>query len=207
VRVTGATIHGGRIASLDTTLGDMSGAAFMLAAGPWSGIVGQCLGLDIPVRAIRRQIAVTTPIAGITRALPFVIDFGQSLYFHYESGGILTGMSNHAQAAGFDTCVDEGWRETHIAAAIRRMPLLADAQIASEWAGLYEVTPDDQPILGRLPQLDNLYACTGFSGHGLMHGPAAGLVMAEEILDGSAHSIDIASVRWRTFGEGEYNVV
>ncbi len=206
-RVTGARTQSGRIVSLETTIGEVSGEAFLLAAGPWSGVVGQCLGVDIPVRAIRRQIAVTAPIAGITRALPFLIDFGQSLYFHYESGGILTGMSNHDELPGFDTSVDEAWRETHVSAAIRRIPLLADAQIASEWAGLYEVTPDDQPILGRLPQLDNLYACTGFSGHGLMHGPAAGLVMAEEIVDGRAHSVDIAPVRWRTFGAGEYNVV
>ena len=207
-RVTGARTAGGRIVSLETTIGEVSGGAFLLAAGPWSGVVGRCLGVDVPVRAIRRQIAVTAPIASITRALPFLIDFGQSLYFHYESGGILTGMSNHDELPGFDTTVDEAWRETHVSAAIQRLPLLADAQIASEWAGLYEVTPDDQPILGRLPQLDNLYACTGFSGHGLMHGPAAGLVMAEEIVDGRAHSVDIAPAAVaHVCGAGEYNVV
>ena len=63
------------------------------------------------------------------------------------------------------------------------------------------------PIIGRLPALENLYACTGFSGHGLMHGPAAGLAVTEEILDGAAHTVDIAPLRWRTFGAGEYNVV
>jgi len=207
VRVTGARVSGGRIESVYTPVGDVSGGAFLLAAGPWSGAVGRYFGLDVPVRPIRRQIAVTAPIQGITRAFPFVIDFGQSMYFHYESGGVLTGMSNHEQTPGFDTSVDESWREIHVEAAVRRLPLLADAHIASEWAGLYEVTPDDQAIVGRLPQLDNLYACTGFSGHGLMHGPAAGLVIAEEILDGSAHTVDIAPLRWRTFGEGEYNVV
>ncbi|MBI4503215.1 MAG: FAD-binding oxidoreductase [Gemmatimonadetes bacterium] len=58
----------------------------------------------------------------------------------------------------------------------------------SEWAGLYEVTPDDQPILGRLSQPEGLFACTGFSGHGFMPGPASGLVIAEEIIDGRAHT-------------------
>jgi sarcosine oxidase, subunit beta len=207
VRVTGARVRGGRIQAVETSAGDVSGAAFLLAAGPWSGVVGRKLGLDIPVEPVRRQIAVTAPIPGLTRAWPFLIDFGQSMYFHYEGGGILTGMSNRGEPPGFDTAVDEAWREVHVTAAVRRLPLLADAQIASEWAGLYEVTPDDQPILGRLPQLDNLYACTGFSGHGLMHGPAAGLVIAEEIVDGAAHTIDIAPLRWRTFGDGEYNVV
>lgn len=206
-RVTGARLRGARIESLDTSAGACTGGAFLLAAGPWSGVVGRYFDIDIPVQPIRRQIAVTAPIPGITRSLPFVIDFGQSLYFHYEGGGILTGMSNHDEHPGFDTSVDEAWRETHVAAAMRRLPLLADALIATEWAGLYEVTPDDQPILGRLPQLENLYACTGFSGHGLMHGPAAGLLVAEEVLDGAAHTIDIAPLRWRAFGEGEYNVV
>jgi sarcosine oxidase, subunit beta len=207
VRVIGAQMRNGRIMSLDTTAGTVSGQAFVLAAGPWSGAVANHFGLDVPVRPIRRQIAVTAPIPQITRGFPFLIDFGQSLYFHYEGGGLLTGMSNHDEPPGFDTSVDESWREVHVEAAVRRLPLLGDAEIASEWAGLYEVTPDDQPILGRLPQLDNLYACTGFSGHGLMHGPAAGLLMAEEILDGAAHTIDIAPLRWRTFGEGEYNVI
>jgi sarcosine oxidase subunit beta len=207
VKVTGARLRGGRIETLHTTAGDVAGSAFLLTTGPWSGVVGRHFGIELPVHPIRRQIVVTAPIPAITRSFPFVIDFGQSMYFHYEGGGILTGMSNHNEPPGFDTSVDESWREVHVEAAMRRLPLLADAQIATEWAGLYEVTPDDQPIIGRLPQLDNLYACTGFSGHGLMHGPAAGLVIAEEILDGAAHTIDIASLRWRTFGAGEYNVV
>ena len=207
VRVTGATVQNGAIRSLKTTAGDIAGDTFLLAAGPWSGAVGRSLGVDIPVNPIRRQIAVTSPIAGLTRAFPFVIDFSQSLYFHYEGAAILTGMSNHDQQPGFDISIDETWRERHVEAAMQRLPLIAEAGIASEWAGLYEVTPDDQAIIGRLPQLENLYACCGFSGHGLMHGPAAGLVIAEEILDGKAHTIDIAPLRWRTFGAGEYNVI
>jgi sarcosine oxidase, subunit beta len=89
--------------------------------------------------------------------------------------------------------------------------MLADAEIAAEWAGLYEVTPDDQPILGRMSQVDGLVVCAGFSGHGLMHGPAAGLLTAEEILDGRATTIDIDPLRFARFGAGisvgEYNVV
>ena len=68
-----------------------------------------------------------------------------------------------------------------------------------------------QPILGRIPHVNGLLACAGFSGHGLMHGPAAGMLMAEEILDGRAKTIDIDPLRWSRFelgvGAGEYNVV
>ena len=120
-------------------------------------------------------------------------------------------MSNRDEPPGFDTSVDESWRLHHLENAMERLPLLGDAEIAAEWAGLYEVTPDDQPILGALPQVDGLFACAGFSGHGLMHGPAAGLVIAEEILDGRATTIDIDGLRWGRFeagvDAGEYNVV
>ena len=142
---------------------------------------------------------------------PFVIDFSKSLYFHREGRGILTGKSNVDQEAGFDTTVDEEWRLRHLEEAMERLPLLGDAEISAEWAGLYEVTPDDQPILGKLPQVDGLFSCAGFSGHGLMHGPAAGLLLAEEILDGRAHTVDIDPLRYARFATGaavgEYNVV
>jgi sarcosine oxidase subunit beta len=120
-------------------------------------------------------------------------------------------MSNRDEPPAFDTSVDEEWRLHHLENALERLPMLADAEISAEWAGLYEVTPDDQPILGRMPQVDGLVVCAGFSGHGLMHGPAAGLLMAEEILDGRASTIDIDPLRFVRFGTGasvgEYNVV
>jgi glycine/D-amino acid oxidase-like deaminating enzyme len=109
-----------------------------------------------------------------------------------------------------------GWvgrldRKKRVEDFLRAAALLAETELLAEWAGLYEVTPDDQPILGRLPHADGLFVCAGFSGHGLMHGPAAGLLMAEEILDGRARTIDIDALRWGRFASGadaaEFNVV
>jgi len=183
----------------------------IIAAGPWSGSVGILAGIDLPVQPVRRQIMVTRPIEGIGPDFPFVIDFSKSLYFHYESGGILTGMSNPDQETGFDISVDEEWRVTHFSHAVERMPVLEFSEVLTEWGGLYEVTPDAQPILGRLPQVDGLYSCTGFSGHGFMHGPICGLLLAEEVLDGCAQTVDIDPLRWERFESGslagEYNVV
>ena len=92
-----------------------------------------------------------------------------------------------------------------------RMPLLENAGISSRWAGLYEVSPDAHPILGKVDEVEGLYLIDGFSGHGFMHGPACGLLLAEEILDGSAHTLDITSLRLSRFRKGqpiqEYNVV
>jgi sarcosine oxidase subunit beta len=208
---TAIGIEGGRVTRVVTAAGAISTPAVVIAAGPWTGDVGAMAGVSLPVQPIRRQIAVTREIAGLRPDFPFVIDFSRALYFHREGNGILTGMSNRDEPPGWDTRVDETWRLHHLENAMERLPLLADAEIMAEWAGLYEVTPDDQPILGALPHADGLFVCAGFSGHGLMHGPGAGLLMSEEILDGRAHTIDIDPLRWARFeagvGAGEYNVV
>jgi sarcosine oxidase subunit beta len=187
----------------------------VVAAGAWSAAIGAMLGVELPIQPIRRQIAVTAPITGLRPDFPFVIDFSRALYVHREGAGLLTGMSNRDERPGYDTRVDDAWRLVHLENALERMPMLADAEIAAEWAGLYEVTPDDQPILGAIPDVPGTFICAGFSGHGLMHGPAAGMLMAEEILDGRATTIDIDPLRYARFAAGaasdanmgEYNVV
>jgi sarcosine oxidase subunit beta len=208
---TGIDIAGGKVAGVTTKDGRIATPNVVIAAGPWSGLVGEMAGIELPVEPIKRQIAVTSEIPDLRADFPFIIDFSRSLYFHREGRGILTGKSNANQEPGFDTTVDEDWRLRHLEEAMERLPLLAEAEISAEWAGLYEVTPDDQPILGKLPQADGLFSCAGFSGHGLMHGPGAGLLLAEEILDGRAHTVNIDPLRFARFGAGaavgEYNVV
>ena len=209
--VTGIDVVDGKVTGVTTKDGTIATSKVVVAAGAWSGLIGDMAGVEIPIVPIKRQIAVMNDIPGLRPDFPFVIDFSRSLYFHREGRGILTGKSNADQEPGFDTTVDEDWRLRHIEEALERLPLLADAEISAEWAGLYEVTPDDQPILGKLPQVDGLYSCAGFSGHGLMHGPGAGLLLAEEILDGRAHTVDIDPLRYSRFATGaavgEYNVV
>jgi sarcosine oxidase subunit beta len=91
------------------------------------------------------------------------------------------------------------------------MPLLEGSGLAHHWAGLYEMTPDAHPLVGRLEPLANAYVVAGFSGHGFMHGPIAGKLLAEVILDGGATSLDIESLRPNRFGVGrsvrEFNVI
>lgn len=208
---TAIHIEDGRVTGVSTKDGRIATRNVVIAAGPWSGLVGDLAGIELPVEPIKRQIAVTSEIPNLRPDFPFVIDFARSLYFHKEGRGILSGKSKIDQEPGFDTTVDEDWRLRHLEEAMERLPLLADAEISAEWAGLYEVTPDDQAILGKLPQADGLFSCAGFSGHGLMHGPAAGLVLAEEILDGRAHSVNIDPLRYQRFAAGaavaEYNVI
>ncbi len=95
-------------------------------------------------------------------------------------------------------------------AAVKRMPLLETVGLTSRMAGLYEVTPDAHPIIGKTP-LSGYYLICGFSGHGFMHGPIAGKLLSEIILDGQASTLDISMLDLARFTEQrlikEYNVV
>lgn len=197
--------------SLRTTQGDLSAELLVNAAGPWSGQVSNLLGVPLPIIPLRRQMLMTTATPTLPPDFPFVIDFAQSLYFHPEGDGLITGMSNPHESPGFDEAVNEEWEAVHLEAAVARLPLLATAGRRSHWAGLYEITPDAHPIIAAVPPAPGYYVVTGFSGHGFMHGPAAGLLMAEIILDGRAHTLDISALDYTRFAEGrlirEYNVI
>src|SRR5919106_53656 len=203
--VTGIRRDGNRIAGVDTPRGSIDTPVVVNACGAWAPELGRMVGVDIPIQPIRRQMAVTAPIPNLPPDFPFVIFFRESLYFHREGQGILTGKSNPAETPGFKLSVDPEWEEVHLAEAVERMPILGDAGLQSRWAGLYEVTPDAHPILGRIPTVEGFYVMAGFSGHGFMHGPIAGRLMAEEIVDGKAATVDIDPFRYDRFLVGELN--
>lgn len=208
--VTGIRLRADEVEAVETTQGTISTRMIVNTAGPWSGLIGQMAGMEIPIVPIRRQMFTTNALPEIPRDFPFVIDFGQALYFHRSGDGLLVGMSNPNQEPGFDQSVDEDFEYVNLEAAIQRMPLLERASRASHWAGLYEVTPDAHPILGGC-EIKGFTICTGFSGHGFMHGPVAGKLMSEYILDGMFSTVDVSMLDLARFEEGrliqEYNVV
>ncbi len=208
--VTAIETRGGKVSAALTNHGRLATPRVLNAAGPWAAAIGQMAGLDLPIVPIRRQWLTTTPLPGLPEDFPFVIDFAQSLYFHREGQGVLTGMSNPDQVPGTDQSVDREWELVAMEAAAKRLPMLETAGVASRLAGLYEVTPDAHPILGATP-LEGFYVCAGFSGHGFMHGPICGKLLAEEILDGRATTLNIDDVRFDRFARRatpqEYNVV
>jgi sarcosine oxidase subunit beta len=210
VEVTGISLEAGKIISVETNIGKIDTPCVINAAGPWAGKVGSLAGLNIPITPLRRQMLTTTPLPSIPPDFPFVIDFAQSLYFHREGEGLLTGMSNPNEVPGFDQAVDSEWEIMHLDSATKRMPLLEKAGLLSHWAGLYENTPDAHPIIGKTP-IKGFYICAGFSGHGFMHGPITGKLMSEIILDGQASSLNISVLEFDRFESGrlikEYNVI
>ena len=209
--VTGISVDGGRIRAVETPAGSIETPVVVNACGAWAPELGKMVGVDIPIDPIRRQVVVTAPFPDLRPDFPFVIFFADSLYFHREGPGILTGQSNNNERPGFKLDVDQEWEARHVEAAVRRFPRLGDAGFLTSWAGLYEVTPDAHPILGRVAEVEGFHVMAGFSGHGFMHGPVAGLLMAEEIVDGRASTVDIDPFRLERFTSGElhpeYNVI
>lgn len=201
VEVTGIQVEGGRVRAVETPHGTIATATVVNAAGAWAGLVGRMVGLDIPITPLRRQWLTTTPLPDLPEDFPFVIDFAQALYFHPEGRGLLTGMSNPNEKPGFFLNVDPEWELVHMEAAMRRLPMLEQAGVVARVAGLYEVTPDAHPILGPT-DVEGFYICAGFSGHGFMHGPAAGLLMAEWIVDGAPKTVDVTMLDLKRFAEG-----
>lgn len=210
VEVIGIQVEGGEVRGVVTNQGEVSSPIVVNASGPWSGLIGKMAGVDLPITPIRRQMLTTSSLPDIPHDFPFVIDFAQSLYFHREGDGLLTGMSNQDEKPGFDQNIDEDFELVNLEAAIARLPMLEHAGLTSHWAGLYEVTPDAHPIFGKTP-IQGFLVVTGFSGHGFMHGPIAGKLMSEFILDGKFISLDVSSLDLARFEENrmikEYNVV
>ncbi|MDP1546897.1 MAG: FAD-dependent oxidoreductase [Anaerolineales bacterium] len=208
--VTGITVSGGEVRAVQTSLGEVQTRMVLNAAGPWAGLIGQMAGVELPIVPLRRQMFTTNPLKEVPGDFPFVIDFAKSLYFHREGEGLLIGMSNQNEKPGFDQNVDEDFELENLEAAIERMPLVEKASRAAHWAGLYEVTPDAHPIYGGT-EVKGFTVCTGFSGHGFMHGPVSGKLMSEFILDGKYSTLDVSMLDLKRFEEGrlikEYNVV
>jgi sarcosine oxidase subunit beta len=172
------------------------------AAGVWAPALAATVGLDLPIEPLPRHIAVTAPFAGRPERRTLVIDAETTFYFHREGEGVLMGMPRHGESSTFDTRVDDGFiADELLPAAIRRYPRLEDASLATTWVGLYEMTPDRHPILGPVASHAGLYLAAGFSGHGFQHAPIVGKLMAEQIVDGQARTVDISSLGLARFGQ------
>lgn len=210
VEVTGIEVASGRVQGVRSSAGDVATRMVINCAGPWSASIGRMAGIEIPVLPYRRHIAVTGTFPAVPRNTPMTVDFQTSLYFHPEGDGVLIGMSDREESPGFGTDVDWGFMEKVFEQAARRAPALASAGVKTAWAGLYEITPDHQAILGPVGELEGFWCAGGFSGHGFMQAPAAALLLTQLLLDHQPE-IDISSFAFERFARGalvkERNVI
>jgi sarcosine oxidase, subunit beta len=151
---------------------------------------------------VRRNVYVTAPRAR-RRVHPLTVDLGSGFYFRGEGEPLQFGRSNPHEPPGFTRGVDWDWLEPTLAAGIARFPWLADETLDERacWAAFYEVTPDHNPVLGRMPGADGWVNACGFSGHGVQQAPAVGRVIAEELVHGTATTIDIEPLRYERFAK------
>lgn len=193
-----------------TADGAVRTSTVVVAAGAWSKAVGEMVGAELPVEPLRRQMAVTRPLTPTPPRVPFTIDFSTSLYFHNCDDGLLLGMSDPAQEYGFDTGYTEEWFPAFREAARMCAPDLVDMPVASGWAGLYEMTPDCNALIGEFASVGRVLYATGFSGHGFLQAPAAGEVIRDLYLDVSPF-VDVTPLSAERFDgtpvQRELNVV
>lgn len=201
--VTAIHRDGDRVTGVGTPDGRIDCDVLVNAAGPWARAVGRLAGLDVPVLPYRRSIYMTEEFSALPDGMPFTFDVASGFYIRKEGRGLLFGLSNPNEPSSERLDVDWAWLDTVLEAGVGRFPRLEDARLAEKkcWSGLYEITPDHMPVMGRHPELPNYIDASGFSGHGVMHSPATGLLMAEEILDGRARTIDIEELRITRFAE------
>lgn len=209
------------VSGVQTSQGAIATRTIVNAAGPWAGQIGRMAGIDVPVTPERRHVFIAQPEGGgswddprhrgqapATRVL--VIDFETTFYFHREGGGVLFGMADPDERPGFDITVRWDFLPRVTDVALVRLPALANASITHAWAGLYEMTPDHNAIIGPSADLDGFYTVAGFSGHGFQHSPAAGRIVAD-LISGRDPGIDLGSFAPNRFDtvatRGEANVV
>lgn len=209
--VTGFRKNGSRVASVLTNRGEIECNWVVNAAGPWSQDVGRLLGIELGTYAERHEIAVSEPLQRML--WPLVVDFHVSIYFRQSAhGSFVFGHGNPGEKPSYN--IRGSWRfiEQISKKLTTLMPALKDIAIVRQWAGLYDMSPDAQPILGKVSDdAENFLVAIGYSGHGFMLAPISGVLMAELIVDGHAHSqpIDALSIN-RFQGEKkhrEHNVV
>jgi sarcosine oxidase subunit beta len=203
-------LDGGAIRALGTSKGEVETSAVVCAAGAWSGRVGAMAGVDLPVTPSRRQVLLTEPVPGLPEHLPMTIDLASTFYFHREGPGLLMGMSLEDEPPGFNLERDDAWIPRLAEAIARRAPSLAEVGVAGGWAGLYEVTPDHNALIGEAPRPARFLYATGFSGHGFLQGPAVGEAVRDLFL-GRPPPVDVTPLTVDRFGEGrdryEHNIV
>ena len=213
--VTGIEVEGGRVAGVRTTRGGgrISTRVVVNASGAWAAETARLAGVEIPVVPLRRGLVSVQP--AVPRAtleeLPMVIDMSNGFHFRPESRdvgttpGVLLAWPDEAETPGFKLDFDPSFTEKVFERARKRVPsLVAGATVNAERsrAGLYEVTPDHHAIIGEAPGLCGLFLANGFSGHGVMHSPATGRLLAELILDGRASLLDVSALSPERFATG-----
>jgi glycine/D-amino acid oxidase-like deaminating enzyme len=204
-RVSGLTRSGKRVVEAQLASGDTVRAdVFVNATGAWAGEVCAMVGMPLPIVPLRRFEHYFTASSPLER-LPYVKDVDR-LAFRSEGVGFSGGLVDSDEPRGFNFEVDHGYFERVVWPALaHRFPAFEAARCHRTWSGLYEQCElDGNPVIGNWPgELENFYVVSGFSGHGMMHAPAAGRAIAELIATGSFQTLDLSRLGYERIIRGE----
>ena len=156
---------------------DVSARVKIEARGAWSGA---------PITPVRRNAIATVPTDILPENMPMTIWAADWYHLRVRDGRVLLLWPD-------DPLVDDAaWLDRVLTWTRERAPIVADLPIGEQWSGFYEMTPDKHALLGRVH--DNLYIAAGASGHGVMHAPALGHLLAELIVEGET-SMDVSALK------------
>jgi sarcosine oxidase, subunit beta len=203
--VTGIRTDSRGVAGVETNDRFISSRVVVNAAGAWAGQVARLAGVDLPVEPLRRMLVPTEPFDKISHDSPMVIDMATGFHFRPESLGILMAWNDPDETPGFKTNFDPAFIEKILTRGVDRVPCLEEVEVNPRraWAGLYEMTPDHHPVLGAVSTVPGLFLANGFSGHGVMHSPATGRILADLILTGKCDLVETGLLAFDRFATGK----
>lgn len=180
-RVTDLETEGNRITGVVTDRGRIRTPRVICAAGAWSPQITKLVGLDLPSHPHRHEICSTEPLKPFLK--PFVGDLATGLYFSQSMRGeIVGGISNARVPEGLDQGSSLRFLALYARSLTRAMPELGGVRILRQWSGCYDITPDGNPLVGRVDEVEGLILTSGFMGHGFMMAPIMGELLARHLL-------------------------
>jgi sarcosine oxidase subunit beta len=194
-----------RIVAVHTSRESFACDAVINAAGAFAGQVAALAGVELPVTPLKRQVASTIPSRAIPSEAPMTIYCRDGFHFRERDGRVLLlWPAPPTLGDAFDTHVEPSWLAEVASKADARVPALRGIPFdpSHSWAGLYEMSPDRHAIVGGAEAVPNFFLVNGSSGHGVMHAPALGQLVAELVLDGKTESLDIAPLSPGRFTSG-----
>jgi len=202
--VTAIHKDGRSITGVETTRGPVSTRTVVNAAGAWAAQIGKLAGVEMPVEPLRRMLVPTEPFDQFPHSAPMIIDMSNGFHFRPESLGFLLAWNDPEETPGFKTDFESGFIEKVLTRAAARVPCFENLAVNPKraWAGLYEMTPDHHPILGPVKEVPGFFLANGFSGHGVMHAPATGKILADLILHQTCDLVDTSLLSLNRYREG-----
>ncbi|SIN69663.1 sarcosine oxidase subunit beta [Acetomicrobium flavidum] len=199
---TGIKVKDGEVKGVVTTRGEIDAPVVVDAAGPYSQHIAAMAGIKLPFYSERHEILVTEPVEfGVCPCM--LMSFSGNYYIQQRPiGSIIGGCSPEGHPEDYSLGNTWNFLEHMSRVIVKLLPKLGGVRVVRQWSGMYNMSPDKQPVIGESKEVKGFYISAGFSGHGFMFGPISGKLLAELIVTGTT-SIPIDVLNYDRFEKGE----